>query len=302
MARLSDVIRKGESALEGKETGHQSGEAARPEGDPTGQEGGAFSSLPAAQQSADKMKDFPILSRIYSEVGTVATVVDKIDEISAFIRSFSSGEAPPAPTPQAPGAGSSPQAPSPQPGPADPHPAIESTPDEISEEEIEALYDQLRTIVEGVMQAARTDEAFSVDQAFTIIARAVDTAGATDVLYRKAIYTRESEDVHAFASAVVVHSVNVAIYAIKIGEGLDYNRDQLVDLGVAALLHDVGMVSLPADFFEKQQLTRQDIEILHQHPFKGREIMSRLGDSFNWLADIVLHEHEREDGSGYPEG
>ena len=101
---------------------------------------------------------------------------------------------------------------------------------------------------------------------------------------------------------MVVHSVNVAIYAIKIGEGLNYNRDQLIDLGVAALLHDVGMVSLPLDFFEKQQLTKQDIEVLHQHPFKGHEILSKLGDSFSWLADIAMQEHEREDGSGYPEG
>lgn len=172
----------------------------------------------------------------------------------------------------------------------------------MSEAEIEALYDQLHQFAQQAMRAAQADEAFSVDQAFLAIARIVDTPGATDILYRKAIYTRESEDVHAFASAVVVHSVNVAIYALKIGEGLNYTRDQLIDLGVAALIHDVGMVSLPLAFFEKQQLTQEDIQVLHQHPHRGREILSRLGDSFSWLADIALQEHEREDGSGYPEG
>ena len=321
MARLSELIRNGESALDKPAPTGQAEDASAPGAAATEPkvEGGAFSELPPTPPPPDKMRDFPILSQIANEVGTVATVVDKIDLISAFIQRYSGGEVPPpapseqaqpqpAPGAHAPQPGQAPPAhPAPTPAqpaqtPAQPPPAPEPEPAALSEEEIEGLYDHLHQFVQGAMSAAQADEGFSVDQAFLSIAKIIDTPGAPDVLYRKAIYTRESEDVHAFASAVVVHSVNVAIYAIKIGEGLNYNRDQLIDLGVAALLHDVGMVSLPLDFFEKQQLTKQDIEVLHQHPFKGHEILSKLGDSFSWLADIAMQEHEREDGSGYPEG
>ena len=303
MARLSELIRNGESALDKPAPTGQAEDASAP-GAAAAEpevEAGAFSELPPTPPPPDKMRDFPILSQIANEVGTVATVVDKIDQISAFIQRYSGGDAPPEQAHPQP----APEAHAPQPGqapPAQPPPAPEPVPASLSEEEIEGLYDHLHQFVQGAMSAAQADEGFSVDQAFLSIAKIIDTPGAPDVLYRKAIYTRESEDVHAFASAVVVHSVNVAIYAIKIGEGLNYNRDQLIDLGVAALLHDVGMVSLPLDFFEKQQLTKQDIEVLHQHPFKGHEILSKLGDSFSWLADIAMQEHEREDGSGYPEG
>ncbi|MBT4139835.1 MAG: HD domain-containing protein, partial [Candidatus Latescibacteria bacterium] len=101
---------------------------------------------------------------------------------------------------------------------------------------------------------------------------------------------------------VVLHSVNVAIYAIKIGQGLSYNRNQLIDLGVSAFLHDVGMVTLPPDLFSKGQFTQTDIALLHEHPAKGRAILQQLGADYQWLSEVAYQEHEREDGSGYPQG
>ena len=156
--------------------------------------------------------------------------------------------------------------------------------------------------VPSIMKAAAAGQPISVDPAFVPIARAVDTPGALDVLYRRAIYARETGEGQDFGSAVELHSVNVAIYALKIGEGLRYNRDQLIDLGVAALVHDVGMVTLPPDFFSKGELSKQDIEILHQHPQKAHDILIQLGENYKWLAEVALEEHEREDGSGYPNG
>jgi len=175
-------------------------------------------------------------------------------------------------------------------------------PDALSEEEVEKIYEDLYQYVEGVMQAAQEGRDFSVEPAFVFISRVVDTPKAPDILYRRAIYTRESGDEHSFASSVVLHSVNVSIYAIKIGQGLSYNRNQLIDLGVSALMHDVGMVTLPPDLFSKGQFTQHDIDMLHQHPAKGRAILQKLGADYQWLAEVAYQEHERENGSGYPQG
>ena len=133
------------------------------------------------------------------------------------------------------------------------------------------------------------------------MAQAISSRGALDELYRRAIYTRESSTDHGFSASVVLHSVNVSIYAIKIGQGLSYNRNQLIDLGVAAWLHDVGMVTLPPDLFTKGRFSPQDLHVLHQHPVKGRNILMGLGEKFQWLADVAYQEHERENGSGYPQ-
>ena len=271
------------------------------------------------------MQDFPVLSQIYNEVGTVATVVDKIDRITAFIEAFTGEEGPPSrrlTTPERPvsqpggppaAAGASARVAAPpdapptvQPAeaaPAQAPPEVPTTaPPAASEEEIGALYEELFIFVEEVSQAAQGGQPFSVDRGFLLVPRIVDIPGALDVLYRRAIFAREGQDEHGMASIVVLHSVNVAIYALKIGEGLGYNRNQLVDLGVAALVHDVGMVTLPPDLFTKGQFTKQDLQTLQDHPNKAREILLQLGEKYGWLADVAHQEHEREDGSGYPQG
>ncbi len=322
MPRLSDMIRRGQSVFErekekaAEEPEQEAAPQQSAQSETTEETGAEFRSLPGPQQPPPaQMQDFPILSQIHNEVGTVATVVEQISRISDFIQAFATGEevpvqrppaqAPPAAAPAGPPAEAPPAAPgAPPPSPAaPPQPPAEAPPEPeaASEEEAEALYDQLYAFVEGVMTAAQAGNPFTIDQSFILIARALDLPQATDVLYRQAIYTRETDDDHGFGSAVVLHSVNVAVYTLKVGEGLGYNRDRLIDLGVAALLHDVGMVTLPPDIFSKGQLTQQDIEVLHQHPIKGHDILARLEGNYQWLADVARQEHEREDGTGYPQ-
>ena len=165
---------------------------------------------------------------------------------------------------------------------------------------MEALYNDLYTFVEGMMRNAQTGASFSVEEAFALIPRVLDIPRATEVLYRRAIYTRASDEDAGFAAAVVYHSIHVAVYALKIGDGLGYRRNSLIGLGVASLLHDVGMAVLPPDIFSKGRLDEQDVERVRQHPLQAHDILSRLGDDYSWLTEIALQEHEREDGSGYP--
>ena len=308
------MVRSGEHALQDSDRPTQSpGE-------------GMFGALPRAEAAASpSLQDFPILSQIHQEVGTMASVVTQINHISDFIQGRAPSETQPQPqaapheTAPAQAAPVAPQqmAPQPQAGqpaqtaaPAQQAPHAESAAavpspvpqeDLVSEETINAIYDRLYSFVEGVAASVQADQPFTIDQAFVLVAEVVDTSGATDVLYRRAIYTRESSDAaQGFAAAVVLHSVNVCIYSIKIGEGLKFDREQLIDLGVAGLVHDVGMVKLPAEFFTKGQLEQSDIERLHKHPLDGHAILSQLGEQYDWLAQIALQEHERHDASGYP--
>ncbi|MBI4621094.1 MAG: HD-GYP domain-containing protein [Desulfobacterales bacterium] len=100
---------------------------------------------------------------------------------------------------------------------------------------------------------------------------------------------------------LIVHMVNVAIFAMEIGVGLLYSKEQLIKLGVAGLLHDIGMWKIPREIIEKNgPLDDKEFDMVKKHPEFGFDILSSLGEEYAWLAEIVLQEHERENGQGYP--
>jgi len=99
------------------------------------------------------------------------------------------------------------------------------------------------------------------------------------------------------------HMTNVAIFAIKIGMSVGFPREKLEAAGLAGLVHDVGIVAVPAEILDKPEgLSREEQQQLVQHPELGARIIRAAGPEYQWLATVVVQEHEREDGSGYPKG
>src|SRR3989339_1027306 len=160
------------------------------------------------------------------------------------------------------------------------------------------IYDEFYEFLAEVLDAAKTDQKFSIDRGVELVAKAIDTPSAIESLYRKAIYRKE------FKYDSKVHGINVAIFAIKIGEGLGYKRDQLVELGIAALIHDIGMCKIPDEVVNKEGiLTNEEYALIKKHPQFGYEIvLNSLGEKYKWLAEVVSQEQEREGGQGYPRG
>ncbi|HID10323.1 MAG TPA: HD domain-containing protein [Candidatus Latescibacteria bacterium] len=99
---------------------------------------------------------------------------------------------------------------------------------------------------------------------------------------------------------LAVHMVDVAVLAIPIGMELSYNQDALLSLAWSALLHDIGWIKLPLDLFQKKGPSVEEMELIRRHPLLGYEFVSGWEEQLPWLAKVILQEHEREDGSGYP--
>lgn len=160
------------------------------------------------------------------------------------------------------------------------------------------IYDEFYEFLAEVLNAAKTDQKFSIDRGVELIAKVIDTPSAIESLYRKAIYRKE------FKYDSRVHGINVAIFAIKIGECLGYKRDQLVELGIAALIHDIGMCGIPDEVVNKEGvLTNDEYALIKKHPQFGYDIvLNALGEKYKWLADVVSQEQEREGGQGYFRG
>jgi len=94
----------------------------------------------------------------------------------------------------------------------------------------------------------------------------------------------------------------VAHWAMQLGSALDLPDDQLTLLYRAALLHDVGTVSVPVDVLSKQgRLDPGEFSQVKQHPIVGEEILAAL-PSAEQVLPAVRHHHERVDGAGYPDG
>lgn len=99
------------------------------------------------------------------------------------------------------------------------------------------------------------------------------------------------------------HSANVAIIAGKIGLGLAIGVEDVVRVIMAGIIHDIGMARLPDSVLQKPgRLSDEEQGLLRTHPLLGAELLDEVEPRYSWLPTVILHEHERRQGQGYPAG
>ncbi len=99
------------------------------------------------------------------------------------------------------------------------------------------------------------------------------------------------------------HSINVAILATVIGLSKGYSQRQLTELGVGAMMHDIGMLQLPSELLTKKTPFSQDeFQTMQQHTTWGYDYLRNQDGVSTLSAHVALQHHERCDGSGYPRG
>jgi HD-GYP domain-containing protein (c-di-GMP phosphodiesterase class II) len=108
---------------------------------------------------------------------------------------------------------------------------------------------------------------------------------------------------YSYDDYIFSHSVNVCIMALMTGITLGYRGTKLTDLGVGALLHDLGKIKIPENIINKPgKLTVEEFEIVKMHTSFGYELIKEANNLRGSTAIIALHHHENYDGSGYPSG
>ncbi|MCF8050001.1 MAG: HD-GYP domain-containing protein [Desulfobacterales bacterium] len=149
----------------------------------------------------------------------------------------------------------------------------------------------------GVFSAVKEGRQFDLEPGFRIARQVVESASAQDELFIRAIQLDERQNF------LVNKCINVAIYSIRAAEQLGYSKERQVEIGMAALLHEVGMCRLPEKIlYKKEQLTQQELRLVQKHSEAGYEILKPYSGSYPYLAEVALQVHERIDGSGYPRG
>ena len=100
---------------------------------------------------------------------------------------------------------------------------------------------------------------------------------------------------------LVHQGLNVAIYAVRLGDVLSYSLTKLAELALAGMVYDIGLTRLPEAILSKPgPLAERERALIQEHPIHSHEILRGLGPTWEWLAEVSLQHHEREDGTGYP--
>lgn len=99
---------------------------------------------------------------------------------------------------------------------------------------------------------------------------------------------------------LVNHSMRSTIIALTIGIRLRMQFTQLIELGQACILHEIGMLRLPPQLYiTDKKLQPQEKAKLASHPILGYELLKDAGFTLP-IQRAVLEHHEKENGSGYP--
>lgn len=118
----------------------------------------------------------------------------------------------------------------------------------------------------------------------------------------EAVVLSLARSVEARHSSADQHSGQLADYAVKLGQNLGMTEEELEELRLGWLLHDIGKVAIPDRILLKpERLNTEETEIVRQHPVTGEKICAPL-KSLRRILPIIRHHHERMDGSGYPDG
>ncbi|GAB1468932.1 response regulator [Candidatus Cloacimonadota bacterium] len=111
------------------------------------------------------------------------------------------------------------------------------------------------------------------------------------------VYAMEANDIYTRG-----HSERVTVISIMMGKQMNLSQEELNLLRIGALLHDLGKIGIYNTLLSKAQaLTKDEYELVKQHPVIGERIIGPIGLP-TLVHDIILQHHEWYGGGGYPNG
>lgn len=163
-----------------------------------------------------------------------------------------------------------------------------------SPEESQLIYNQGLELAKIILNKAKTSEPIELSPIYSLIENIVDRSVLGDKELLSLIASFTSEDY------LIAHSLNVAILSIDVGLGKGYNKSRLNELGLAAFLHDIGMINVMDIAQQPRRLSKEEYDKIKEHPFFGAELLSKIKDINQSVIYVTKEHHERFMGGGYP--
>ncbi len=153
-------------------------------------------------------------------------------------------------------------------------------------------------VAREVLTRAQTGRAINFKQAKRVVQNMIDVAMEEDY-FLLSLTSIKNHDEYTFN-----HSANVCVLSIGLGQKLGFPKLALEALGMGALLHDVGKISIPTEVLNKPgKLNDEEWHLMRRHPLLGVKSLLRTHAASDMLLRAVLiafEHHQRLDMSGYP--
>lgn len=178
-----------------------------------------------------------------------------------------------------------------------PYVVVEDTLVELDEISEERVYEDAFTNIKDIMECVRYDEKVDIVTLKETVNDMVQHILNDDMVFMTLTGIRDIDN-YTF-----LHCVDVCIYSVVTAKSLGMSYDEIQELALAAILHDVGKCKVPLSILNKPgKLTYEEFEIMKRHALSGLEIANQLPGLNEKIARIICQHHEKWDGTGYPLG
>ncbi|AOT71664.1 HD-GYP domain-containing protein [Geosporobacter ferrireducens] len=109
-------------------------------------------------------------------------------------------------------------------------------------------------------------------------------------------------DIKSLDNYIYEHSMSTAVLSLVLGIELGLNKNELYDLCIGAMLHDIGKAFIPKDILFKENRDKKEKLLVQAHCQKGYNYLKDNSEISGLVKIIVLQHHEHVDGTGYPSG
>ncbi|MCY6484540.1 HD-GYP domain-containing protein [Clostridium aestuarii] len=110
-------------------------------------------------------------------------------------------------------------------------------------------------------------------------------------------------DIQTYDNYTYMHCLDTGIMSAFLGMSMNFSESDLKDLGIGAILHDIGKTKISNKIINKQgKLTDEEFSEIKRHPIYGREIIEKNVRFSDFILKAIEQHHERIDGNGYPYG
>lgn len=147
-----------------------------------------------------------------------------------------------------------------------------------------------------MLKAARLGKGLDVKVANNIVGDMVESLlrnpDALMLLRNISLYDTEAES----------HAINTCILALTFGRCLGLSDNDLEELGLAAMLHDIGETKLPLELLQQGPRSTEETRLLNRHTELGAQLLRDTATLPERVIDVALSHHEQVNGEGYPQG
>ena len=159
----------------------------------------------------------------------------------------------------------------------------------------EDVYQHTHDCLGELLNDVRMGKILDVDETRRIVNQMVDSIMRNPNALVLLTALREKND------ALLVHSLTVCALSLSLGRYIGLDKATLLDLGMGALIHDIGKTKLPDKLLtNSDDLSDEDRMLLQTHTRIGMMIVEKIGGTSERVIAIIRDHHERADGSGYP--